>query len=206
MDEAAPTQPIGESEERGLVGHRENDGVRVLGEGVSIEFITALHFRPTHRRVGCYDVVVGGSPMFDRRAYMRAYRAKHGKRLDERQKRWRAENRAHVNAVERKRRKAIPDRMRELRKRERLALKLGAITAYGGKCACCGERELEFLAIDHINGGGGAHRRTLGSGSCNFYRLLKRTGYPVGYRVLCFNCNFSAHLGGGICFHQRPRG
>jgi hypothetical protein len=28
------------------------------------------------------------------------------------------------------------------------------LSAYGGKCVCCGESEYKFLAIDHINGGG----------------------------------------------------
>lgn len=44
---------------------------------------------------------------------------------------------------------------------------------YGGvppKCACCGENHVEFLSVDHINGGGNKHRKEIGmpSGSA-FY-------------------------------------
>lgn len=41
-------------------------------------------------------------------------------------------------------------------------IKLAMIDAYGGKCRCCGEREPQMLAIDHKNGGGTKHRRSLG--------------------------------------------
>src|SRR5258708_37086796 len=35
-----------------------------------------------------------------------------------------------------------------------LNLRIIALNAYGGKCECCGEERFEFLAIDHIGGGG----------------------------------------------------
>lgn len=31
-------------------------------------------------------------------------------------------------------------------------------------CACCGEKNIEFLTIDHIDGGGHTHRKLLGKG------------------------------------------
>src|ERR1700676_3436135 len=31
--------------------------------------------------------------------------------------------------------------------------------AYGGKCECCGENEMLFLSVDHINCDGAEHRR-----------------------------------------------
>lgn len=74
-------------------------------------------------------------------------------------------------------------------------LKREVFDAYGGcSCACCGEAHIEFLSIDHVNGGGEQHRavgsvhRYTGTG---LYRWLKRHEYPEGYRVLCMNCNFS---------------
>jgi hypothetical protein len=68
-------------------------------------------------------------------------------------------------------------------------LKTGAIEAYGGCCACCGERSMDFLCIDHIDGGGTQHRKLIGKGST--YRVLKNAKYPPGYRVLCANCNLA---------------
>jgi hypothetical protein len=76
--------------------------------------------------------------------------------------------------------------------------------AYGGVCACCGTAELKFLTIDHINGGGNQHRKELvatGMGN-NFYPWLKDRGYPPGYRVLCFNCNWAVGHYNRICPHQ----
>lgn len=60
-----------------------------------------------------------------------------------------------------------------------------------GKCECCGERQWEFLAIDHINGGGNKHRyKDVGSrSSTSLYAWIIKNDYPPGFRVLCHNCN-----------------
>lgn len=78
------------------------------------------------------------------------------------------------------------------RQRERI------IEHYGNECACCGEATYEFLAIDHINGGGAKHRRTLKSRS--IYEWLIANNLPEGFRVLCHNCNM-AHGCYGYCPH-----
>ena len=70
-------------------------------------------------------------------------------------------------------------------------------------CACCGENHPYFLSIDHINGGGGKHRASISD--TNFYRFLKREGYPEGYRILCHNCN-QAFGYYGYCPHQKEKG
>jgi hypothetical protein len=57
---------------------------------------------------------------------------------------------------------------------------------YGGKCACCGEKTFEFLAIDHVKGGGKKHRAAIRT---TLPWWLKKNGYPKGFRVLCHNCN-----------------
>lgn len=71
-------------------------------------------------------------------------------------------------------------------------LKQEVFEHYGGnRCACCGEvKDIKFLHIDHKNGGGNAHRRAIGGHSGGkFYRWLKKNGFPVGYQVLCADCN-----------------
>lgn len=65
-------------------------------------------------------------------------------------------------------------------------------------CECCGESVLEFLTIDHIDGGGRKHRMKHN----NIYYILKKDGYPAGYRVLCFNCNSAMGIY-GICPHKK---
>jgi len=61
------------------------------------------------------------------------------------------------------------------------------------KCDLCSESHHELLVLDHIDGGGTEHRKETGGGD-KFYRWIKANSYPVGYRVLCHNCNFKEHL------------
>lgn len=85
------------------------------------------------------------------------------------------------------------------------ALKVDALAAYGPGCKCCGEGNPVFLAIDHLHGGGSAHRRELGNkGGTKFYRWLKNRGYPPGYAVLCHNCNWAKYRTGDCCPHKQP--
>jgi hypothetical protein len=79
-------------------------------------------------------------------------------------------------------------------------LRREAMDAYGGPvCACCGEAEERFLAIDHMNNDGFKYPKSVRSGLCKW---LKQEGYPPGYQVLCHNCNLGKHLNGGICPHE----
>src|ERR1700743_1698930 len=55
-------------------------------------------------------------------------------------------------------------------------------------CACCGETAIEFLGIDHIDGGGRLHRSQIKG---MLWSWLKRNKFPIGFRVLCHNCNQS---------------
>jgi len=65
------------------------------------------------------------------------------------------------------------------------------IDKYGGKCVCCGETKLEFLSMDHVNGGGTKERLKMKSSSTEFYRQIVKEKFPIKYRVLCHNCNQS---------------
>ena len=79
-------------------------------------------------------------------------------------------------------------------------IRIDVLQAYGNQCACCGEKEPKFLAIDHINGGGNKHRQSVGASS-TFYRWLKRNDYPEGYQILCHNCKMAKGFY-GECSHQ----
>jgi len=80
-----------------------------------------------------------------------------------------------------------------------LRARLACLYHYGRACACCGEREISFLQIDHVNGGGRRHREEVG----NLYAWLRRNGFPEGFQTLCANCNWGKHLNDGVCPHQR---
>lgn len=86
------------------------------------------------------------------------------------------------------------DKKNQIAKDRWLRLKLAAFDAYGGPvCVGCDEDEVEVLEIDHIDGGGTKHRKSIGLS--NIYLWLKQQGYPKGYRVLCPTCNKKAHRG-----------
>lgn len=111
------------------------------------------------------------------------------------------------NAENRRQRDDYPEylaQLRETSKRFHSAAREAALVRYSGvtpSCACCGVQHREFLAIDHIGGGGAAHRR---SGVTNIYTWLKVNGYPDGFRVLCHNCNFAIRYG-DPCPHEREK-
>ena len=89
--------------------------------------------------------------------------------------------------------------------KERIKIRSDVIGHYGGKCACCGDNELEVLCIDHINGGGRAQVRELKSQGTHFtYYWLKRNGYPIGYQVLCHNCNIAKGVD-RVCPHKQDK-
>ena len=93
----------------------------------------------------------------------------------------------------------------------RQKLKSIALEKLGGSCKCCGIDEMEFLTIDHIDGSGSIHRKTLRESgkdpSLSVYRQIRDLMLDeakVLYRVLCWNCNMSSHFGMGVCAHKRP--
>lgn len=90
----------------------------------------------------------------------------------------------------------------ERNRRNTRKYRMAALGAYGGKCACCGESCYEFLGIDHIDGGGGKHRKELLKSGTHIYLWLKKNDYPDGYRVLCHNCNLAIGFY-GACPHER---
>jgi hypothetical protein len=98
------------------------------------------------------------------------------------------------------------DRRRRLRKYK--AVRLACLSYYSGGppfCECCKEKRMEFLSIDHINGGGTKHRKEIRKKYLSIYHCLADYGYPSGYRVLCQNCN-SALGHYGYCPHSAVAG
>lgn len=95
-------------------------------------------------------------------------------------------------------------------KKRRDALRAETLNAYGHACACtgCTETRAEFLAIDHTNGDGAAHRREICGhnklfGGTRIYGWLKKRGFPTDrFRLLCHNCNLARGLY-GYCPHER---
>jgi hypothetical protein len=123
---------------------------------------------------------------------------------------WRRRNPERSKAINERSTKKNPERYRRMKKymyhrwveTTRLAT-LGHYSNQNYKCACCGQSERDFLVIDHIDGHGNQHRKEIfGSPQAGyrFYDWLIKHGYPLGYQVLCYNCNASKGKH-GKCVH-----
>lgn len=101
-----------------------------------------------------------------------------------------AEQRTRKRTWHRRWLKANRDKANKAQRRCRKEAKRKALEGYGGRCACCGERHLCFLTIDHKKGNGAAHRKVRGSfDTYKFYVWLIRNSFPKDYQALCYNCN-----------------
>jgi len=104
-----------------------------------------------------------------------------------------------------------PEKDREYNRKVRHRITREVLTHYGGdppKCVCCGESNIFFLSIDHINNNGAEHRKQIFgkykfTGGPAFYYWLKKNNYPEEYQVLCFNCNQGKLRNKGICPHKK---
>lgn len=83
----------------------------------------------------------------------------------------------------------------------RLRIKQEVISKYGGKCICCGEKNVMFLSLDHRDGGGTKERKDSRVIGTRLYRSLRKTPVDPKYQVMCYNCNF-AKGDRGVCPHQ----
>ena len=77
------------------------------------------------------------------------------------------------------------------------------IEHYGGKCACCGESQYEFMTIDHINNDGAEHRRSV-VGTRSICLWLIKHNFPPEFQILCWNCNAAKQFH-GICPHHHQK-
>lgn len=75
------------------------------------------------------------------------------------------------------------------------------ISAYGGKCTCCGESNPRFLTVQHTQ-----KERLEGEpkgGGVNLYHFLKKMNWPKTHHTLwCFNCNCGSARNNYKCPHE----
>lgn len=86
-------------------------------------------------------------------------------------------------------------------------VKRASLAAYSGNppyCVCCGEKEMVFLTLDHINNDGKQHREQIRTYATA--QWVRKNGYPPGFQTLCFNCNCGrAKTPDKICPHKKVR-
>lgn len=126
-----------------------------------------------------------------REANREAYNAKQGERRANDRERFRETNRRWYAAHRETAYLAGLDAGKRYRVKTRLAT-LRHYSQGEPVCRCCNETTLEFLALDHIDGGGNAHRKSIRpTGQASMYEWAKRNGYPPIFQVLCHNCNLA---------------
>ena len=96
------------------------------------------------------------------------------------------------------------ERIRQRNRSRADALRREVVLRYGGHCACCGEAEPKFLALDHVNGGGRQHRARFGNVRA-YYRSILVAGCPPAIQLLCHNCNLAKGFF-GACPHRSNLG
>ena len=150
-----------------------------------------------------------------------------GKHNKEYMRLWRSQNKEHINTKARlwynkkkqdpiwaakhklywqEQREKNREKIKVNSKKRYLLSRFNTLSYYSGGepiCACCKEKQIKFLSIDHINGGGSKERKAANYGG-DIYNWLRRRGYPVGYRVLCHNCNMASGFY-GQCPHVTIR-
>jgi hypothetical protein len=101
---------------------------------------------------------------------------------------YRIKNLDKLTVEGKKRSKKCRDKFREL-----------VFNHYGKQCICCGESNIKFLTIDHMNGNGRKHRAIIKN---HIHTWLVKNNYPKGFQVLCYNCNCGKRMNNGICPHK----
>jgi len=130
------------------------------------------------------------------RGRSRRHRLAHVEEITEQRRTYQQENPEQVREWGRRWDEANPEARREGAQRRNLEYRAAVFAHYGEACACCGTTEQ--LSIDHVNGGGSAHRIELfgrSAVSTRFYRWLIDNGFPDGFQTLCLPCNASKSTG-----------
>jgi ssDNA-binding Zn-finger/Zn-ribbon topoisomerase 1 len=87
-----------------------------------------------------------------------------------------------------------PEYFREYDQKRHKAAKLAAFEKLGGAfCRGCGETELEFLTLGHLNGDGAKDRSDNGRRTI-YLEIARGIRSPEDYSVQCRNCNCGENL------------
>jgi hypothetical protein len=168
--------------------------------------------------------VRGKEMVFDRKEYDKEYYQKNKEKIKEQRKKsyeknkeknneysknYRQKNKEKIKEYEENYRQENKEKIKERDKEYNQKMKELVYNHYSNgviECACCGEKEIDFLSIDHIHNDGGKHRKKLGGSHAIFRWAIKNNFSPI-FQLLCMNCNFSKGKKGNNCkcIHQIRR-
>jgi hypothetical protein len=115
----------------------------------------------------------------------------------EHSKKYRIEHKEETQAYAEKYRSENKEKNHTYGKKRNLKIKTNFIEMYGNKCACCGEKQIEFLTLDHID----YSKKGKGETGSKAYMKALAEYRPDLYQVLCYNCNCARRH--GICPHKK---
>lgn len=136
----------------------------------------------------------------------KTYAQSHKKEIAEYQRNWTKQNPDKVHNTTNKYRANHREKIILCSKKYRDNLKYLVFEHYGQFCSLCGEKQVGFLCVDHIEGRQKwGHDRTM-TGT-KMYRWLKNNNFPSGFRILCFNCNMKLayHFGNNEFINDMQR-
>lgn len=143
----------------------------------------------------------------NRLAWRRANYAKNKETIRAAVKADRADNPDKYRKSEKKYRDSNKDKYYESKREYRNFIRNKVFKHYGGKCKCCAESTVEFLAIDHKNRDGAKHRKELmgsneAGGSHRMRLWIIKNNFPKTFQLLCHNCNIGRERNNGVCPHK----
>ena len=132
----------------------------------------------------------------------RKWAKEHKDKVKESMKKWRKtpKGREYTNEESSKYRRKYRKRLNIANRIYRENVRRAVFENYGSFCACCGEDDIRFLSIDHVNNDGNHHRKT-DPRAKDIYYWLRKHNFPEGFQVLCFNCNIGKKRH-GVCPHK----
>lgn len=119
------------------------------------------------------------------------------------------ENPEKMNVATMRWAKKNPEKVKATHRKRYVKDKKEIMSRLGNKCVCCGEAELEFLSLDHINNDGHLDRKVTGCSGVSFYAyLLRKVEFLEEkiktLRILCMNCHISISKDvNSVCVHKR---
>ncbi len=149
----------------------------------------------------CYNLDMPYKDLQKRKEYIKQY--SQNEKRKERTKEYYQKNKDKFSEYNKKWNLRNKGKQKEYRQKNRLTV-LNYYSFGKNECACCGEKTIQFLVIDHINNDGAKHRKELAGGTNrggNVYPWLIKNNFPEGFQVLCWNCN-SAKSFYGMCPHK----
>jgi len=157
--------------------------------------------------------------VFDKKEYNKKYKQENKEKLKEYSKNYRKENKEKIKEYRKENQKKIKEyrkkwnqenkeKKKEYNKKYNKKYKELVYNHYSNgviECACCGEKEIDFLSLDHIYNNGAKHRKKIGK-TISFKWIMKNNFPPI-FQLLCMNCNFSKgkRKNNCKCIHQIRR-